>query len=66
MKSAHVDCQRRSHAAFRCRFSSRFPGYLLKGKGEVELRATLSYRFRVKAQGVRLTLTDENEKQRLR
>jgi hypothetical protein len=66
VKSSRVDCHRRSHDAFRCRFSSRFPGYLLRGKGEVELRAHLSYRFRVKAQGVRLTLTDENEKQRLR
>ena len=61
VKSAHVDCQRRAYGAFSCRFSSRFPGYRLKGKGEVELGAKLSYRFRVKAQGVRLTLTDENE-----
>ena len=33
--------------------------------GKVELGRDLSYRFRVKAQGVRFTLTDENEKRRL-
>jgi hypothetical protein len=64
-KSVRIDCNRRGRASFGCRFSSRFPGYRLRGKGEVKLRARLSYRFRVKAQGVRFTLTDENEKARL-
>lgn len=65
-KSVRIDCNRRGRAAFGCRFSSRFRGYRLRGRGEVELRARLSYRFRVKAQGVRFTLTDENEKARSR
>jgi hypothetical protein len=65
-KSVRTDCNRRGRAAFGCRFSSRFPGYRLRGKGEVKLRARLSYRFRVKAQGVRFTLTDKNEKARSR
>jgi Big-like domain-containing protein len=62
VKALSVNCQRRSRTTFKCRFSSRFSGYRLKGSGEVKLRAHISYRFRVKAQGVRFTLTDENEK----
>jgi len=65
-KSVQIDCRRRGRAAFGCRFSSRFSGYRLRGRGEVKLRSSLSYRFRVKAQGVRFTLTDENEKARSR
>ena len=61
VKAVHADCSRRAYSAFSCKFSGSFPGYRLKGRGEVELRAHLSYRFRVKAQGVRLTLTDRNE-----
>ena len=61
MKSVHVDCRRRSRSAFGCRFSARFPGYRLKGRGQVKLGVDLSYRFRVTAQGVRFTLTDDNE-----
>ncbi len=61
VKAVHVDCQRRAYSAFSCRFSSHFPGYRLKGRGKIELGTKLSYRFRVKAQGVRLTLTDKNE-----
>ena len=61
VKAVNADCSRRAYSAFSCRFSGSFPGYRLKGRGEVELRAHLSYRFRVKAQGVRLTLTDRNE-----
>ncbi|HET6829885.1 MAG TPA: hypothetical protein VFH44_00915, partial [Solirubrobacterales bacterium] len=61
VRSLRVDCNRRGRAAFGCRFSSRFPGYRLRGRGEVKLRAHISYRFRVRAQGVRLTLTDGNE-----
>lgn len=63
-RSVRIDCRRRGRAAFTCRFSSRFRGYRLRGRGEVEMRKRLSYRFRVKAQGVRFTLTDENEKGR--
>ncbi len=38
--------------------------YHLRGSGRVRLGVELSYRFRVKAQGVRFTLTDENEGRR--
>lgn len=61
VRAVRANCSRRAYSAFSCKFSSNFPGYRLKGRGEVKLRAHLSYRFRVKAQGVRLTLTDRNE-----
>jgi len=61
VRAVRVNCSRRSYGAFSCKFSSNFPGYRLTGHGEVKLRVHLSYRFRVKAQGVRLTLTDRNE-----
>ena len=61
VRAVRVNCSRRAYSAFSCKFSSNFPGYRLTGRGEVKLRAHLSYRFRVKAQGVRLTLTDRNE-----
>jgi Bacterial Ig-like domain len=55
-------CTRRGRFKFSCRFSSAFRGYSLKGRGPVELRrGRISYRFRVRAQGQRLSLTDENE-----
>lgn len=54
-------CRRRDRAEFACRFSARFPGYKLSGRGPVSLEDELSYRFRVRAQGVNLVLTDENE-----
>ncbi len=54
-------CRRRSRSRFKCRFSSAFPGYSLSGRGSVELRKRISYRFRVRAQGRTLILTDENE-----
>jgi hypothetical protein len=62
VKALRTNCHRKSRTTFGCKFSSRFRGYRLKGSGEVKLRADLSYRFRVKAQGVRFTLTDKNEK----
>lgn len=64
VKSVDRDCRRRSRSVFACKFSAGFPGYRLKGKGQVRLGIDLSYRFRVKAQGVRFTLTDENEERR--
>ena len=64
VKSVKVDCQRRNRGAFACRFSARFPGYRLHGRGQVKLGIHLTYRFRVVAQGVRFNLTDTNEKPR--
>ena len=61
VRSVEADCKRRGRYQFACRFSTRFPGYKLRGRGKVKLGDSLSYAFRVKAQGVRLTLTDENE-----
>ena len=61
VKAHKADCRRRSRNVFSCRLSARFPGYKLKGRGLVRLGVGLSYSFRVKAQGVRLTLTDGNE-----
>ena len=61
VRSVDVDCSRRSRVVFACRFSTRFSGYRLKGKGKIKLGKDLSYRFRVVAQGVHFTLTDENE-----
>lgn len=66
VKAVRIDCRRRSRYGFGCRFSSRFRGYQLSGRGAVKLGAGLSYRFRVKAQGVRFLLTDRNETSRLR
>jgi hypothetical protein len=54
-------CDRAGRFKFSCRFSSTFPGYSLTGRGVVERRKRLSYRFRARAQGRRMTLTDENE-----
>ncbi len=62
VRSVDVDCSRRSRIVFACKFSTRFSGYRLKGKGKVKLGNDLSYRFRVIAQGVHFTLTDENER----
>ena len=56
-----VTCDRAGRFKFTCRFSSAFPGYGLTGSGVVERRTRLSYRFRARAQGRRMTLTDENE-----
>lgn len=64
VKSVKRDCRRQSRSTFGCKFSGRFPGYRLKGKGRVKLGIELTYRFRVKAQGIRLTLTDDNEESR--
>ena len=61
VRSVDVDCSRRSRIVFACKFSTRFSGYRLKGKGKIKLGNDLSYRFRVVAQGVHFTLTDENE-----
>ncbi len=54
-------CRRRGRSTFACRFSSAFPGFRLSGRGPVELKRRVSYRFRVRAQGQTFTLTDENE-----
>jgi Bacterial Ig-like domain len=55
------NCSRASRYKFTCRFSSTFGGYRLKGSGPVKLgKNGLSYRFKVRAQGQRMTLTDEN------
>ena len=55
-------CSRVGRFKFSCRFSSGFPGYSLNGRGPVELQdGRVSYRFKVRAQGRTLILTDENE-----
>jgi hypothetical protein len=54
-------CKRRSRSRFSCQFSSAFPGYRLSGRGSVRLGASLSYRFRVTIDDLRVVLTDENE-----
>ena len=64
VKSVDPDCHRRRRDLFACRFETSFPGYRLEGGGQVRLGIELSYRFRLKAQGVRFTLTDENEVRR--
>lgn len=64
VKAVEPECRRRGRNVFACEFSGGFPGYRIKGKGKVRLDSDLSYRFRVKAQGIRLTLTDENEEPR--
>jgi hypothetical protein len=64
VKSVERNCRRRARNEFSCEFSSAFPGYRLKGRGRVRLGFDLSYRFRVKAQGVRFTLTEINEERR--
>lgn len=66
VKSVQVDCDRRSPSTFRCKFADRLAGYRMRGKGKVKLGVDLSYAFRVTAQGVRFTLTDENEEPRPR
>jgi hypothetical protein len=56
-------CRRRDRSTFACRFEAAFRGYRLEGRGRVQAAGKgVSYRFRVKAQGVRLVLTDENER----
>ena len=64
VKAVEPDCHRRSRTEFACEFSAGFPGYQLKGRGRVRQEIGLSYRFRVKAQGVHFILTDENEEPR--
>ena len=54
-------CRRRSRSRFSCRFNSSFPGYSLSGRGFVELKQHLTYRFAAQAQGSKLKLTSENE-----
>jgi hypothetical protein len=54
-------CRRLSRSRFTCRFSSEFPGYSLHGRGPVQLRRKISYRFRVRVQGETVVLSDENE-----
>lgn len=62
LSNLEQSCSRRGRFRFSCRFSSSFPGYKLTGRGPVELqRGRISYRFRVRAQGQRVVLTDENE-----
>ena len=64
VKAVDPDCKRRRRDRFACAFEVDFQGYHLRGSGQVRLGVELSYRFRVKAQGVRFTLTDENEGRR--
>ena len=61
IRNLEQHCRRRSRSTFSCRFSSSFPGFRLRGRGSVELKRRVSYRFRVRAQGRIVTLTDENE-----
>jgi hypothetical protein len=64
VRAVDPDCERRRRDQFACAFEVDFQGYHLRGSGRVRLGVELSYRFRVKAQGVRFTLTDENEERR--
>jgi hypothetical protein len=64
VKAVDPDCKRRRRDEFACAFDVDFQGYHLRGNGRVRLGVELSYRFKVKAQGVRFTLTDENEERR--
>ena len=61
VENLKTSCSRRSRFKFECRFSSAFTGYRLEGRGLVQRRKQLSYRFRVQAQGQTIMLTDENE-----
>ncbi|MEZ5155896.1 MAG: Ig-like domain-containing protein [Solirubrobacterales bacterium] len=61
VRALRVDCKRRGRTAFACKLTARFPGYKLRGSGKVQLRKGISYRLRVRAQGIRFVLTDENE-----
>jgi hypothetical protein len=62
VENLEQSCTRRGRFTFSCRFSSAFRGYSMNGRGPVELRRRgISYRFRVRAQGQTLILTDENE-----
>jgi hypothetical protein len=62
VESLQERCRRRERSEFSCRFSSEFPGYKLTGRGRVWIDDEISYHFRVRAQGVRFTLTDTNER----
>lgn len=64
VKAVRVSCHRRNRSEFHCDLAAHFRGYRLKGSGWVELGTRLNYRFRVRAQGVRFTLTDGNETSR--
>jgi hypothetical protein len=61
IENLQQSCGRRSRSEFECRFSSAFPGYSLTGRGSVELKRQVSYRFQVSVHGRSLALTDENE-----
>jgi hypothetical protein len=61
VENLNESCRRRNRSEFECRLSSAFPGFRLNGRGPVELKRRLSYRFRVVVQGQSFTLTDENE-----
>ena len=64
VKGVDPECKRRRRDEFACTLEVDFQGYHLRGRGRVRLGLELSYRFKVKAQGVRFTLTDENEERR--
>jgi hypothetical protein len=64
VKAVDPECKRRRRDEFACGLEVDFQGYHLRGNGRVRLGVELSYRFKVKAQGVRFTLTDENEERR--
>jgi hypothetical protein len=61
VKNLKQRCRRNSRAKFSCRFSSSFPGYRLTGRGSVRLNKRLSYRFRVRVGGLKITLNNKNE-----
>jgi hypothetical protein len=61
IENLQQSCGRRSRSEFECRFSSAFPGYSLTGRGSVELKRQVSYRFQASVRGRSLALTDENE-----
>jgi len=65
VRALEQHCRRTSRDAFACRFKAQFEGYKLVGKGGVRLTADgVTYRFRVRAQGVHFVLTDRNEERR--
>jgi hypothetical protein len=61
IENLQQSCGRRSRSEFQCRFSSAFPGYSLTGRGSVELKRKVSYRFQVSVRGRSFVLTDESE-----
>jgi hypothetical protein len=61
VKHLERSCRRRNRAKFSCRFSSKFPGYKMTGRGTVRLDRRLKYRFRVRIGGLSIVLKRGNE-----